>query len=306
MVIAARGTLTEIATERGLPLVRIPADEREPQGFQPRSATGYFVGYLVRMLEAVGLLSGAVDKLREVPEFLAGVSADIRATAEKRACWLEQRIPVIITDDCYEQSIGRICTIKLNENTKRPAMHAVIPEANHNLMIGFSRPLGILGATGWERPYGTFGFLYLYDPDSDPRVHQRFEVLHEIFAHDIYRLIELDTWRLPGRTKIQKIFAALTFADWCSYTLALLAAEDPTPVDLVEDFKKRLAERLAEPPTSHVLRTRLSHEVNADPRDRRERAARGDARRPVQPRRVRGGRDVSFERQARTRAPRHH
>jgi hypothetical protein len=36
------------------------------------------------------------------------------------------------------------------------------------------------------------------------------------------------------------VFAALLFADWCSYTLALLDGLDPTPVALVENFKEVL------------------------------------------------------------------
>jgi hypothetical protein len=30
------------------------------------------------------------------------------------------------------------------------------------------------------------------------------------------------------------------FADWCSYSVGLMAGLDPTPVGLVEDFKARL------------------------------------------------------------------
>ncbi len=48
-------------------------------------------------------------------------------------------------------------------------------------------------------------------------------------------------WKIPGTSKIQKIFAALTFVEQCSYALALLDGLDPTPVALVESFKKVLA-----------------------------------------------------------------
>ena len=47
-------------------------------------------------------------------------------------------------------------------------------------------------------------------------------------------------WNIPGDSRIQKLFASLTFGDWCCYILALLDGVDPTPVDLVEQFKDEL------------------------------------------------------------------
>lgn len=238
VVIAAHGDLIDVARKHSLPFVRLPA-EREPSGFQPRSATGYFVAFLVRILEAAGILHGALEELRAVPDFLRKASDRIRAEAEETAQgFLRQRIPVILTDDSYERSIGRIFTIKLYENAKRPALHASLPEANHNLMIGFSRPRGFPE----QKAFTEFGFLYMSDPDSDPRVHARFQVMQEIFKDRRYTHVDLRSWEIAGETRIQKIFAALVFADWCSYTLALLDGEDPTPVDFVEQFKRKLAD----------------------------------------------------------------
>ena len=37
------------------------------------------------------------------------------------------------------------------------------------------------------------------------------------------------------------IFSTLLLGDWTSYYLALAYNQDPTPVDMVEDLKKKLA-----------------------------------------------------------------
>ena len=47
---------------------------------------------------------------------------------------------------------------------------------------------------------------------------------------------------MPGISRLDKVLAALVFADWCSYFLALLAGIDPTPVGLVEKFKRALVD----------------------------------------------------------------
>lgn len=235
VVVAAGGQLAEFAHKNARPLIRIPAD-RECSGFQPRSATGYFVTYLARLLIHAGLLPNVRSRLEILPHFLMERNAEIRARAEEIAIWLEPKIPVIYTDDRYERSIGRIAKIKINENAKRPAFSNVLPEANHNEMISFSRPYGIMGVEG---PSARFGFLYLKDPSpsSLPRIHQRFEALRELFDKEHYQHIDFRSWDIPGETNLERIFAALTFADWCSYTLALLDRIDPTPVHQVEEFK---------------------------------------------------------------------
>jgi hypothetical protein len=47
-------------------------------------------------------------------------------------------------------------------------------------------------------------------------------------------------WEMPGASRSERVFSAVMFADWCSYTTALLAGFDPTPVALVENFKQLL------------------------------------------------------------------
>jgi glucose/mannose-6-phosphate isomerase len=233
VVITAGGQLAEFAHKNARPLIRIPADRERP-GFQPRSATGYFVTYLARLLNLAGLLPNVRSRLESLPHFLMDRNAEIREHAEEIAIWLEPKIPVIYTDDRYERSIGRIAKIKINENAKRPAFNNVLPEANHNEMISFSRPYGIMGVEG---PSTRFGFLYLKDPSSLPRIHQRFDALRQLFVKEHYNHLDFRSWDIPGETNLERIFAALTFADWCSYTLALLDGIDPTPVREVEEFK---------------------------------------------------------------------
>jgi glucose/mannose-6-phosphate isomerase len=227
VVITAGGRLAQMAAERGYPLLRIPA-EREPPGFQPRSATGYFVTFLARVLEAAGALEGSLAELERLPAFLR--SLQVRPAAEETGVWLRERIPVVYTDQAYVQSVARITKIKFNENSKRPAFFNALPEANHNETIGFTRDLG------------RFGILYLHDPASHPRVRRRYQVMERVFAEQGISHVSLREWVMPGETRLQKIFGALAFADWCSYTLALLDGVDPTPVPLVERFKRALNE----------------------------------------------------------------
>ena len=225
VLLCAGGRLAALGRERGYPVIRIPI-ELEPEGFQPRSALGYTVTFLARILTCAGVLDDARAELEAAPPFLH--KADTRPEAEEVAVWLQDRIPVVYTDEMHLMSIARIAKIKFNENAKRPALFNALPEASHNEMIGFTKALG------------SFGLLYLHDPDSHPRIHQRFNVMKQLFEREKLDHVRFRKWEIPGTTSIQKIFAAMAFADWCSYTLALLDGIDPTPVALVEQFKQQL------------------------------------------------------------------
>ncbi len=221
-VISGGGRLTAIANEKGYPLFRIPR-ELELQGFQPRSAIGYFITLFARLLYNAGLIDDPRSELESAPEFLRDTK--IRPDAEEAAKWLQDKIPVVYTDEAHLMSIARIAKIKFNENSKRPAFFNAFPEVNHNEMLGFSKPLA------------EFGILYIHDPDSNPRVISRYNIMKELFKRKQYDHVNFWEWEIPGTVNLHKIMAAFMYTDWCSYSLALLDGIDPTPIDLVESFK---------------------------------------------------------------------
>jgi glucose/mannose-6-phosphate isomerase len=225
VVLTGGGPLARRGRDAGLPVIEIPVG-LEPDGFQPRSAIGYSVTYLLRALYGAGLVEDPRDELSCVSSFLPAL--DLRSDAEELAVWLQGRIPVVYTDETHFHSIARITKIKFNENAKVPAFCNALPELNHNEMVGFTTPVG------------RYGILYLHDPHSHPRIRRRFEVMKRLFEQEQFEHVECRSWDLPGDTALQKIFASVLLAEWCSYTLALLGGVDPTPVDLVERFKQAL------------------------------------------------------------------
>jgi len=223
VVLTAGGRLAELARERDLPMVLVPA-EREGEGFQPRCATGYVVTYLARILAAAGVLDRPEQVLQPLPAFLRELS--LRAQGEEVARWIGDRIPVFYTDEQHLASVARITKIKINEHAKRAAFFNALPEANHNETIGYTAP------------FGPFAVLYMHDPASHPRILRRFEVMDEVFTDADH--MDFRMWTMPGDTPAEKVFACGVFGEWMAYTCALLAGIDPTPVPLVESFKKKL------------------------------------------------------------------
>lgn len=229
IVVCNGGELERLAKNKGIPLVVLPT-QGEPNGFQPRCATGYFFTFFARILADAGLLPDPTEALQSVPDFIDVMTGAIRSEAEEIAIWLKDRIPVIYTEDGHRLSAARITKIKLNENSKRAAFFNAFPEVNHNEMIGFT-----------NETLGKFGVLYMHDETSHERVLTRFETMRGVFESQGLDHVQFRFWAMPGETRIQRVFSSICFADWCSYSLALLDERNPTPVELVEFFKKELS-----------------------------------------------------------------
>ena len=59
----------------------------------------------------------------------------------------------------------------------------------------------------------------------------------EIIHLKKYPVLDIE---LAGTSDLIKIFSIIYLGDWVSYFLALMNKQDPTPVELQENFKKKL------------------------------------------------------------------
>ncbi len=231
--ISKGGKLKEKCEADGVPFVGIPVNtpsdvEPQPQ-LQPRYATGYGVGILVSLLDHLGLaVSDARTKIEQLEESLLPLVEPARRWTTDLVPKLKTDTPVIYAPHGYE-NVARICKIKFNENAKCPAFWNVLPELNHNEM------------TGWlhnPAPRHKFHLIFLSDPETHERILLRQEVTRKILQQRAG--LESTVIPLEGRTKLEKMFYGLLVGDWLSYELALALGENPSPVELVEEFKQML------------------------------------------------------------------
>ena len=220
--IASKGELPSLCGQHGTPFVRIPA---VPLGMQPRCATGYTVGILTRLLVEHGLATeGAEEAIRSLGGALEASMDTARQLGKNLVPALSQATPVVYAA-CQYETVARIWKIKFNENAKTPAFWNVFPELDHNELVGW---------TDRRRP---FHLVLLGDASDDARILARFKKTakllreHEVYSSEI---------PIEGGSHVEKVFRTLLIGDWASYELALELKHDPTPVDLVEEFKDRM------------------------------------------------------------------
>lgn len=221
IAISSGGKFEEISEENNIPYIKVPS------GIQPRCATGYLFSILLKVLENSGILKEAEKELLEVEKRLKEI--DLEPEGKKIAEILKDKIPLVYASNDFK-CLARIWKIKFNENSKTPAFYNYFPELNHNEMVGF---------TDVEKSKN-IQIIILRDQETDlPRIQERMELFADLAKEKSVGIKFVD---MKKGSLIFKIFSTLLLGDWASYYLALERGQDPTPVKMVEEFKKRLKE----------------------------------------------------------------
>ena len=222
MVISAGGRLEALAAEHNLPYIKIA---KPTPTFQPRAASGFFIGILGGLLEDLGLFVGARARLAQVAEELPTLM-DVADEASTIASALDGKIPVFYAPPPYANCLARVVKIKINENAKSPAFWNEVPEFNHNEMVGYTRLHAPLTAVFFE------------DPLAAPRVQQR--VAQSIETLNRYGVDTLSVPIRAAQDPLTSLLATLYLFDVASCEMAIKAGVDPNPVVMVEEFKAAL------------------------------------------------------------------
>ncbi|MBI2336090.1 MAG: bifunctional phosphoglucose/phosphomannose isomerase [Deltaproteobacteria bacterium] len=213
------GKLKELAEKNNLTYLPIP------DCIQPRCAVGHFFASIFTSLYRLGKLNHPTSLLVELADYLRNKQNNLDHKGKQLAETLVGKIPLIYGPP-HLQGTCRLWKIKINENAKAPSFYNVFPELNHNEMVGFTQNMA------------EFAMVCLKSRLMHPRILKRMKIMAELFAKKIPVVwVELD-----GKTFLEETFEAVWLADFMSYYLAKAYHIDPTPVELVESFKKKLGE----------------------------------------------------------------
>lgn len=230
VVIASGGKLLERAEQAGYPICRIPG------GIQPRMCSFFFLSAFMQIMEPIDLVpKGSLDELRAAASWLSGQTANWLAdvpTATNPAKQLAQELmgkSVVVYSGPKLFAAANKWKICMNENAKNVAWCNQLPEFNHNEFIGWSsHPI--------DKPYAV---IDLRSTLEHPRVQKRFEVTARLLSG---KRPAPEVVEVKGETLIQQLLWASNMGDFVSLYLAILNGLNPTPVDLVENFKVALSE----------------------------------------------------------------
>jgi len=215
-VVAIGGTLIERAKQYGFPYVQIPNT-----GIQPRTATGFLYGALLKLMKQNELLRACRDLAKTLGR------ADEETRGRELARTLQGTIPVIYASG-RNFPLAYMWKIKFNETGKIPAFYNIIPELNHNEMNGFD----VKDST--RALSANFHFIFLKDPEDFARNQTRMSITEKLYQD---RGLKLTTLILSGETRQERIFSALMLGDWTAHYVAQGYGLDSEQVPMIQEFK---------------------------------------------------------------------
>jgi glucose/mannose-6-phosphate isomerase len=201
-----------------------------PQGLPPRGALGYLFTPLPILLHQAHLIGRDPRKeLLGLSAFLVEQRDRIEAMARRMVKRFIDRLIIIYADSSLFYSVANRWRTQLNENAKVFAHHNVIPEMNHNEIVGLGSPRQFNDDTL---------IVFLGDPTAHPRNKIRHRLLKSLIRNEISNILEVQPL---GENSLQHGFWTIMLGDFISYYLALDRGVDPMPVQRIENLKKRLA-----------------------------------------------------------------
>ena len=230
IAITKGGQLQAEAEAKEIPLLTVDFEG------EPRAALGYSFIAPLGILTHLGLVK---DKSQELEEVLHALEEEVslwskanatRHNMAKQVALEMQGRMVVIYGAGILSSAARRWKTQLNENSKSWAFAEELPELNHNSVVGYSVP-------GFMKE-GAFVVL-LQSAYCHPKTKRRYRVTNEILdrAGVKHRTIEAQ-----GKSPLAHMLTTVLLGDYVSYYLALLNGIDPSPVEVIDYLKQRLAE----------------------------------------------------------------
>jgi len=202
---------------------------------QPRAALHVHLAVLLNILNKLGHLKISQTDIDDIANLKDEIykkwsisiptgSNEVKKLAET----INNKVPVIIGDGLLAGVAARIKS-HFNENAKTPAYYEILPEMNHNALVGS------------EFPPLAKECLHLIMLDSNFTNEQNKSrmVLTENLFKD--RRFGVTRYSYQTNNPLEEIIRAVSFGDYLSYYLAILYKVDPTAVDVINDFKKKLS-----------------------------------------------------------------
>ena len=212
------GQLGEEARQSNIGIVGLPGF------FQPRVTVAYMTVVAACTANLAGVAPDLRDELEKAASFLDSCKDELQEIALDLASKIEET-PLVVHGAGLTAPVAKRWANQFNENAKQLAFPAEIPEANHNLMEAWSKGRGGLGA------------VFLCDEGHGPRVRRRMELTAESIERTGAPVLSIQT---QGETRAERLFWSVMLGDLVTVAVANERGIDPTPVDEIQDFKRRL------------------------------------------------------------------
>ena len=218
-IVTSGGELKRLAQEKNYNHILIPS------GHPPRAMFGYSFTQLFFMLNHYGLISDnfkndfekAINLLIDNKE---GIQEEAKSVAKK----LYGNTPVIYSASNFEGAAIRFRQ-QINENSKMLCWHHVVPEMNHNELLG------------WRTNVDSLAVVYLRNNSDFDRNQIRMKINQVVLEKYTSNITEI--WS-KGDSLIENTFYHIHLGDWISWYLSEMNNVDAIEIDVIDYLKSEL------------------------------------------------------------------
>ena len=220
-IVTSGGKLQNIAQDKKYDHVIIPG------GHPPRAMFGYSFTQLFYVLYNYDIISDNFkNEFKKSIDLLQKEKDNIKDLAKNLAKTLYNHTPVIYVDQPFEGVAVRFRQ-QLNENSKMLCWHHVIPEMNHNELLG------------WRTNTEKLAVVYLRNRLDFQKNQKRIEINKKIISKYTVNITEI--WS-KGETLIENTLYHICLGDWTSWHLSVLNKVDAIEIDVINYLKEKMSD----------------------------------------------------------------
>ena len=219
-VITSGGKLKTIAEENKYNKIIIPGNQ------PPRAMFGYAFTELFFMLNHYGIIDDSFKSdFDKAINLIDTEKADIQKQAMNLAKKMYKQTPVIYVAKGFEGVAVRFRQ-QLNENSKMLGWHNVVPEMNHNELLG------------WRTNVDDLAVVYFRNKCDYDRNQIRMDINKKVISKFTSNITEI--WS-KGDSLIENSLYHISVGDWTSWYLSEMNNVDAIEIDVIDFLKGELA-----------------------------------------------------------------
>lgn len=218
--ITSGGKVLEICKSNNLDCIVVPG------GMPPRACLGYSLTQLFFVLNFFAIIGNGFKKELEASvKLLDAEENNILSEAKIIAQKLVEKTPVLYATTNNEGMLIRFRQ-QLNENSKMLCWHQIIPEMNHNELVG------------WRDKNENLSVLIFRDKDEYERNNFRININKETISKYTTNITEVYS---KGSSAIEKTIYLIHLGDWISIFLAEMRGFDASEIAVINNLKSALS-----------------------------------------------------------------
>jgi len=220
--ISSGGKVIDFAKVNGIDHIIVPG------GMPPRSCLGYSLVQQLYIMNRLGLVSGLpLENLNAAIQLLKNEQENIKVEARNYAKQMAGKKAVLYIN-AWMEPVAIRWRQQINENAKSLCWHHVIPEMNHNELVG------------WTNKEDDLFVIFLRNDNDYERIQHRMEINKSVIKECAGNVVDIYS---KGISHIEKALYFTHLGDWISYFIAQEKGIDSVEVEAIDYLKSELEKR---------------------------------------------------------------